>query len=258
MAHVPPATTFLPGMGEHALIAGKNGSGKTAFAVWLMVRIPTTPIVIYDTKTEPKFLALKNNTVVITVDEMLEAYKDESIDYIIVRPPETMLGVPSELDEYLWQQYLRMHYTVAYLDEAGTFHTRSGAAGKGLLSLMARGRSKGITTILSTQRPVRIERSVITEMTKAYLFLMQDKRDRIQLDNLIPDFSTLPLPKPHAFYFWETGLEQATLFEPVKLDKAFETGYYDKPPSEEGTRVDDLDGSSNPPVDSLPTKHIWV
>lgn len=258
MARAGSIDSFLPEVGQHALIAGKNGSGKTAFAVWALVRIPTAPVVIYDTKIEPKFLALPANKVVTSIEEMLEAARDEKIDYVIVRPPEEMLGKPQELDEYLWAHYLHIHYSVAYIDEGYTFHTRSGQAFKGLQSLMQRGRSKGITTIISTQRPIRIERAIISEMSKAYLFLLQDKRDREAVDNLIPDFSDLPVPKRHAFYFWETSLDQAILYEPVKLDQAFVTGYYDKPVNEDSNSKDEGNTSSETIQQKPPTKHVWV
>lgn len=258
MARAVPIESFLPEVGQHALIAGKNGSGKTAFAVWELIRIPTAPIIVYDTKVEPKFLALPASKVVITIAEMLEAARDESIDYVIVRPPEELLGDASALDEYLWQQYLHIHYSVAYIDEGYTFHTRSGQAFKGLQSLMQRGRSKGITTIISTQRPIRIERAIVSEMSKAYLFLLQDKRDREAIDNLIPEFSKLPLPKRHAFYFWETSLDQAILYEPVKLDQAFVTGYYDKPVNEDSNSTDEGNATSETIQQKPATKHVWV
>lgn len=250
--------SFIPLHGQRALIAGQTGSGKTAFATWLLVRIPTTPIVIYDTKIEPKFDRLPASKVVVTIPEMLEAHKDTTIDYIIVRPPELILGEPRQLDDYLWQHYLHMHDTVAYIDEGGEFHSRGGVPFKGLVALMARGRSKGITTILSTQRPVSIARNIISEATKAYIFLMQDKRDRMVLDNIIPGFSRLPLPARHAFYYWEQGMPTATLFRPVKLDQAFNLGYTDATLS--GTTVDSSNGEASPTTDTTeaPTKHVWV
>src|SRR5215469_13931754 len=81
---------FIPKPGEKAFIAGQNGSGKTAFALWLMVRIPVAPIFVYDTKIEPKFDKLPNNTVIHTIEEMQAAFDDVKVDYIIVRPPEEM------------------------------------------------------------------------------------------------------------------------------------------------------------------------
>lgn len=253
---------FIPQHGERALIVGMTGSGKTGLELWLLLRIPTSPVVIYDTKIEPKFDKLPSNTVVETISEMLEAYKDVTKDYIIVRPPVEMLGEPQELDNYLWAQYLHMHDSVAALDEGTTFHSRSGFAYKGLLSMMMRGRSKGITTIVCTQRPVGIARNILSEMSKAYIFHIQDKRNREILDNVIPDFSKLPLPDKYAFYFWEMGMHTPTLFQPIKLDPAFDTGYTDqqsdKAGTNDGTTVSDAATTHTAEADALPTKHVWV
>ena len=249
---------FIPKPGEKAFIAGQNGSGKTAFALWLMVRIPIAPIFVYDTKIEPKFDKLPNNRVIHAVDEMQEAFEDEKVDYIIVRPPEDMLGNPRELDEYLWYQYLHCHGTVAYIDEGMTFHTPTGHAFKGLLSLMQRGRSKGIITIVSSQQPVRISRSIKTEMNKAYIFYLQSKDNRKAIDDVIPDFSTLPVPRIHAFYYWETGMRQAVLFEPIKLDPAFDTGYTDASAVEASNSPDEPSANTSSTTEKPPTKHVWV
>jgi hypothetical protein len=248
---------FLPQPGERALIVGQTGGGKTVFALWLLVRLPATPAILYDTKIEPKFDQLPNSTVVQTIPEMREAAEDPRFDYVIVRPPVEMLGEPQKLDEYLWQQYLHLHGTICYIDEGGSFHARSGGAYKGLISLMMRGRSKGITTILSTQRPIRIDRTILSEMTKAYVFRIQDKRDREAIDNVIPEFSKLPIPKKHWLYFWEQDLERAILFEPVKLDAAFLTGYTDEVASGETSpnKLDQTDQADDAPA---PSKHIWV
>lgn len=250
--------SFVPLHGQRALIAGQTGSGKTAFAIWLLVRIPTAPIVIYDTKGEPKFDRLPASKVVVTIDEMLEAAKDTTIDYIIVRPPEELLVKPARLDEYLWVHYRQLHNTVAYIDEGEEFHSGSRAL-MGLRALMARGRSKGITTILSTQRPVGIERKIISEATKAYIFRLQDRRDREKIDNVIPEFSRLPLPSKHAFYYWEQGMRQAIEFEPIQLDKAFNLGYTDAPLSGYTTsETSNVKPDDTTTVVDAPTKHLWV
>lgn len=250
--------SFIPRLGEKAFIAGQSGSGKTAFALWLMVRIPVAPIFIYDTKIEPKFDKLPNNTVITSIDEMQKAFEDVSIDYIIVRPPETLLGNPRELDEYLWYHYLHFHNTVAYIDEGNSFHTSTGHPFKGLNSLMQRGRSKGIMTIISSQRPVGISRSIRTEMTKAYIFYLQSRDDRKSIEDIIPDFSTLPVPRRHAFYYWETGMRNAVLFEPIKLDRAFDMGYTDVSAVEASNGSDETSTDNPKTAEKPPTKHVWV
>lgn len=244
-----PRDTFLPGRGERALIVGQTGSGKTAFAVWMLYRILIAPIIIYDTKDEPKFTKLPNSKIVETPEQALEAYNDETIDYIVVRPPVELLGEPDELDKYLFYHYTHFRDSVAYIDEAYTFHAH-GRAFKGLIALLSRGRSRGITTIISSQRPMMISRLCITEAQKVYAFRLSDRQDRKRLADIIPNFGDYPQPSKHGFYYYESGDEDAHIFRPVKLDRALDTGYTDAPAPDQ----DNAPPLSTPP----PTKHLWL
>lgn len=244
MGHV----SFIPEEGERALIVGQTGSGKTAFAVWLMERIPRSPGVIYDTKEEPKFARLANSIIVHSQAECDAAVDDPRFDYIVFRPPVELQGDPEKLDNFLWHHYQRYHKVWAYIDEAGTFH-RGGHPFKGLLALMARGRSRGITTLCSTQRPVSISRSLITEATKAYVFRLVDLQDRKRLGDVIPEFAKYPLPPKHAFYFFESGQDEPQLFEPVNLAKRYDTGYVDR---------SDVPGGQSHTVEPNAPKHLWI
>lgn len=243
-------TSFIPGPGERACIIGQTGSGKTAFAIWLIQQIPDAPVIIYDIKLEPKFDLLIPNRVVSSIEEMIEAADDTTVDYVIVRPPEELLGEPKMLDEYLWFHYLKLHKSTAFLDETMTFQ-QNGKAGRGLMSLLQRGRSKGITTIMCTQRPVRIDRACITESNKAYIFYLADKQDKKRIDDLIPNFSDLPKPPKHGFYFFESGDETPQLMAPIKLDQKMNTGYVDTATSSNSEE------KLEPNTDNV-SKHTWL
>jgi energy-coupling factor transporter ATP-binding protein EcfA2 len=238
--------TLIPQEGERALIVGQTGSGKTAFAAWMLRRLPSSPAVIYDTKDEEKFRALVPHRVVETISEMIEAADDETVDYVIVRPTVHLLRDPDALDEFLMAHYERLRKIPAYIDEAYTFH-KNGQAGPGLIGLLTRGRSRGITTILSTQRPSFISRFCVTESQRLYLFRLTDKADKKRVGDVVPDFADMPNPPKHGFYFFETGEEAPRLMQPVKLDPALNVGYTDK----------SLDTPEpGEPADS-PRKRVW-
>jgi len=245
--------SFIPEVGERALIVGQTGSGKTAFATWLLERIPTSPIVIYDTKEEEKFPMLPRSVVVHSQRACDEALHDLSIDFVILRPPVEQQGEPEILDAYLWHHYQNYKGIVAYIDEGQTFH-KGGRAYKGLIALMARGRSRGITTILSTQRPVSISRSIISEAQKVYAFKLGDRRDRKILSEVVPNFDKIPLPPKHGFYFFESGQDAPTLFAPITLPAKYNSGYVDATVSDHGPK----DGEHSPDVQGPLTKHIWI
>lgn len=240
---------FIPQVGERALILGMTGSGKTAFASWLLIRIPTAPIIIMDTKDEPKFEKLPANVIVETMEQAQKAAHDVRYDYIIVRPPVEMLGHPHELDRLLYFAYLHLHHCVIYIDEIYSFHS-NGRAGPGLIALYTRGRSKGITTICSSQKPKFISSFVMSESQRYYIFRLQDIKDRKRVGEVISDFEDLPLPPKHGFYYYEIGEEAPELFKPIALDPAFDTGYVDVRPEEPSSDPGETPASVSP--------HVWI
>lgn len=240
---------IIPKAGEHCLTVGQNGSGKTFFNIWLLLRIPIAPIIIYDTKEEPKFSKLPASVVVDTMQEALEYKDNDTIDYIIVRPPVQYMLKPELLDAMLWQHYNECRGVPAYIDEAYTFHS-NGKAGPGLTALLTRGRSRGISTIISTQRPVLLSRFCVTEAKKVYVFRLTDKSDKRRLDDVIPNYSDMDNPIKHGFYYYESGMDNPILFKPIKLDSMFDTGYSDNAQVNEGT--------SNKEDAPSAIKHIWI
>lgn len=244
---------IIPEQGEHAILIGQNGSGKTVLACFILMHIPQAPCLIYDTKIEPKFSKLPKSIIVSTMDEALTYKDDVSIDYIIIRPPVELMRDPMKLDDYLWQHYLHFHYCPAYIDEAYTFHSR-GQPGQGLIALLTRGRSKGISTIVSTQRPVLVSRFCITEAKKAYVLRISDKADKKRIDDLIPNFSEMPSPVRHGFYFFEVGMDSPEMFAPISLDARFDTGYVDLGEEANTANADEVVADTG----NIPSRHIWV
>lgn len=235
---------LIPRKGERSLIVGRTGSGKTAFAAWMLRRLETSPIIIYDTKEEDKFQALIPHKIVETVAGMDEAIDNPEIDYIIMRPPARSLRDPEELDELLWHHYENYKGIPAYIDEAYSFH-KNGQAGPGLVALLTRGRSRGITTTISTQRPAWLSRFCFTESQRFYLFRLVDRFDKKRIGDVVPDFVDQPNPPEFGFYFFQTGDDTLTKFGPVKLDPLLNVGYTD------------LSTASEAPAEAT-AKRVWI
>lgn len=216
---------IVPKHGERALIIGQTGSGKTAFARFLLTRMPGS--IIYDTKHEPKFNRLSKK-VVKTVAEAMEAFReDDKLEYVIVRPPVAVSFEPKLLDEMLMEHYETARNVTAYLDEVYQFHL-GGKAGSGLLALLTRGRSRGITTVMSTQRPMWLSRFCLTEAQRFYIFNLVDKRDWKTISEIVPGSEKLAkLPRYH-FYYYDYDLDRPVLYAPVPFDREGE-GYTDEP-----------------------------
>lgn len=239
--------------GERGLVIGQTGSGKTGFSTWLIQRMPMTPIIIMDTKEEKKFERLQNSVI---VDDMggvdramtLDPDSDTIPDYIVLRPDVFSMNDPVYLDNILLELFTDYRNIGIFIDEGYTFH-KGGRAGPGLMALMTRGRSRGLTVLICSQRPSWIAREVITESQRKYIFRLIDRRDKKTLGEVIPDFENLPNPQKFGFWYYDDDLEKPIEFAPVKLDPELETGYVD-----DAQMVDDDDLLS----DTETPRFTWI
>lgn len=215
---------IIPEKGERMLIVGQTGSGKTLFACHLLDHCEQTPIFIYDTKIEPKFdeyfpEALQYSRWQDMAKRARERMEGE--DIFIWRPEVSIVSDPEILDYYLSKHYLSLTNSICYLDEIYQYH-QGVRAGPGLVSLLTRGRSKGITTIMSTQRPAWLSRFALTEAQKFCVFRLIDKADKKRLADVIPNFDTVKNAAKYHFYFYDTAIEQPIYFSPIEPKKPIE------------------------------------
>lgn len=215
--------------GERGLIVGQTGSGKTAFACHMLANHPRAPVIIYDTKIEPKFDALPRTVITSDMREAKDLSYDEEIYNIVYRPPLGVAVDPELMDSALTNHYYNLAHCDAYIDELYTF-ANNGRAGPGILALLTRGRSKGITTIMATQRPSWIPRICLTEAQRYYIFRLSDRQDVKRLGDVLPDFDRLynrRLPR-YDWYFYDPGqMLEPQRMPKITLDKQFDTGYND-------------------------------
>lgn len=217
---------IIPARGERAFICGQTGSGKTQFAVWLLRHMPGT--IIYDTKEEKKFSTLPNSVRVTTIEAANEAIRDKhkNYDYVILRPPVEMTVDPDALDNLLAYHYQHMRGVGAYIDELFMFHN-GGRVGPGLMSLLTRGRGRGITLTMSAQRPAWLSRFCLTESQRFYIFRLVDRADRKRLTEIIPDLSPDEQPAKFHFQYFDFDIDAPLYFSPVLLDNNQDFNYVD-------------------------------
>lgn len=215
---------IVPAHGERAFICGQTGSGKTAFAVWLLGYMPGT--LIYDTKEEGKFAALANSITVETMPEAYRALRENRYDYVILRPPVSVTIEPEQLDDMLHFHYNNLRGCGAYLDEVFMFHN-AGRVGPGLMAMLTRGRSRGITLTMSAQRPAWLSRFCLTESQKFFIFRLVDRADRLRLGEIIPGIARDFNPAPYHFQYFDFSLNGPVNFLPVPLDKSKISAEYD-------------------------------
>lgn len=216
--------------GERGLLVGQTGSGKTQDAIFQLRHAAQWPIVIFDTKIEPDFFGVPEGDDSIELVESIQDFEKYSRklrrdydDYILVRPSMDEIQNFETLDMYSRIAYDRFGKALFYYDEMYNWHNR-GVPGNGLVGMLTRGRSKGKTMLMASQRPGWISRFCITESQKFYIHRLTDMRDKKALSEVIPDFHLYPDPAKFHFYHYEIGNHEAPqMIAPVpyqKLDKS--------------------------------------
>lgn len=221
--------------GERGLIVGQSGSGKTYAAAW-MLRYSSQRVVAFDTKYEPVFERVPSGEETLEIVEskadMLKALGDKKRgpDYIIVRPTATELADPMQVDAYLDGIYHTQQNLMVYVDEAYQLHKNT-QAGPGLIGLLTRGRARGLTTLVSTQRPAWISRFCLTEAQKFYIYRLTDSKDWARLGEIIPE-----VPKggirldPFFYLYYKQGDDTFSRMRPLPM--VADLGYTPQAPAE--------------------------
>lgn len=217
---------FFLKKGERGLLVGKTGSGKSENAIFHLHHAPVFPVIMFDTKIEDNLFKAKQGDDNLEVVNSFEEFyklsklpKKEMPEYILVRPETHELLDIDLLDKYLQLVYHAFGSCYIYLDETYNWHN-NGKCGAGLLGLLTRGRSKGKTLLMASQRPSWISRFCFTESEKFYLHQLLDLRDRKTLDSVVPDFSTLPKPPEYHFYHFEVKKHDVpVLYSPVPFSE---------------------------------------
>jgi hypothetical protein len=208
--------------GERGLLVGKTGSGKSQHGYFHCQNASCWPVIMFDTKIEDQFFSVPEGKDTLELVEGVKAFEEyaktpkaEMADYILVRPTETEFQDPEAMDEYMRIAYHRFGSCFLYLDEVGNFH-KNGKALPNLMNILARGRAKGKTTLMASQRPSGISRSCVTECDRFYIHHLNDHRDKETLGHVIPEFAkSKNPPKFHFWHFSTSDHEIPELFSPV-------------------------------------------
>lgn len=220
-----PFQDLLVKPGERGVIIGQTGSGKTRGAMYMLQMSEQWPIVVFDTKGEPAFQSLK-----LYEDESSETYetgesfirqfhKKSQPDYTIVRPSAEEMEFPLEgLDSILKSMMKIKRSCLIYIDEAYQFH-HNGRAGAGLLGVLTRGRSAGISLLLSTQRPAWISRFCFSESQRFYIFRLIHQKDKDIVGGYIPGAEKLEFSNKKKFNWYYADTESIYPQLPVQILK---------------------------------------
>lgn len=212
--------SLIPKRGERVLVAGQTGSGKTvAMAAIARALSQRGRVAVIDTKIEPKYRALPRARLVkhprdfSSSESRFERRDGPAV--MIWRPSPDVAQDPQALDDVLYSLYHRYAGNVV-IDELYPFHT-GGRAGPGLTALLTRGRSRGITTVMGSQRPTWISRFCVTEAQHYWCYRLVDRQDRKRLSEVIPEFPLEVLPEKYRFHYYHHSLAAPILFSPISI-----------------------------------------
>jgi hypothetical protein len=164
------------GPNDRAIMIGRTGCGKTTLGKYFVEDYKKPYSIVYDAKISQNIGNWNGHQQVTSWKEYLE-YIDEWDEYprIIYRP--TMAeSLSAEYQEAFFANVYERQNCRLYIDEAyavlgGTnpsFH---------LQAILSRGRERGISTIIATQRPKRIPLVFKSEVEHMYIFSMNLQED---------------------------------------------------------------------------------
>lgn len=215
--------SILLDKGQRGLLVGKTGSGKSQGAMFHLRHTDIWPKIIFDTKIEDFFFSVPEEgeemELAFSVDD-LKAIKKRPIkeqpDYILVRPSAEEVQAFDPLDEYTQFVYNNFGKCFIYFDELTNWH-RGMLCGPGLINVLTRGRSRGKTTLMASQRPAWISRSCLTETDKFFIHNLNDEKDVDRLSDVVPQMKKMKKLKRFHFYHYDTAadMDAPALYSPV-------------------------------------------
>ncbi len=170
----------LPREDEHMMIVGRNGTGKTQAGLhWLSQRsLRTKPWYVLDYKREEMLASIPRARYI----DFNETPSQPGL-YILQSGPDADLQDATETWlRRIWQKMIDKDPSGVFIDEGYMLPNRSAA----FSALLTQGRSKSNPVMTLSQRPVRVDRTAISEASHVLAFDLNDKRDHKSLEEVVP------------------------------------------------------------------------
>lgn len=202
---------FRVRQGEHILITGRTGSGKSAMARALLAR--RRFLIFFRSKGDDIRWRMDRKTT--TLRSSLSAMEDGRVERLEVAPPPGDIRSPeaAEMAEVFYQVMDRAEHRhkggwTIYVDEAKVF-AELGLMGN-LEHLATQGRSKRISLVVGSQRPTWISRYLLSEPSH-HISFWHDGRDRKTLRECVSEshYEALGRVQRHQFA-WTSDMPPRT------------------------------------------------
>ncbi len=199
-----------PGLGEHAVVTGQNGSGKTETACQILSAGVgnTYQAIIIDTKGEERFESLPGEPAIHTKPRGIRA--DGEHQFIVYRPGLED-NSPAQIDTLLLEVFNQRRNVYLYIDEMyQVCPNAKPTPGYGYCLMQGRRRWDGKTAsrmciFSGSQRPVWIPRHGFTEAKHFYIHSLSEG-DMDVMCGYVGRKSDIMMeapPEGHEFYYYE-------------------------------------------------------
>jgi hypothetical protein len=193
----------LPAPDDRITIAGQTGTGKTVAGVWHLSKMDfdERPCIIVDFKGD-KLINAINRAQYIDIDGVIP---DAPGIYIV----RVMRNDP-RLSDFFYRVYDHEN-VILYIDEGFMV----GQYNDGFDACLTQGRSKNITMIILTQRPVGVSLFAFTEASFLQVFDLAKKKDRERIKDDAPLMPAVYSLEKHHSYYYDVAQKTRHTFGPV-------------------------------------------
>jgi hypothetical protein len=178
----------FPEPNTRTVLVGATGSGKTTVARSLLQFYPY--VIVYDVKGQMKPADWQGFLFVNTFSDLTKAASKQNngefvFKKIVFQPVFTELPDEKNLapaDKFFRFIYERLN-TVVYVDEVYGV-TAARMIPQYLKAILTRGRERGITAFLATQRPAEIPQFILSESENFFVFRLQLPQDKERIERI--------------------------------------------------------------------------
>lgn len=198
-------TSLRIGRNDRATLVGQTGCGKTTLAEFLIEDRNKRCSVAFDPKGSESVAKWNgSHKRYSSLMDLIEGAEEREEERLIFTP-DALIAESPELHEALFAWVYDRGYTRLYIDEATSLQGGTNPS-RYLTACLNRGRERGISTIVSTQRPARIPSNIISEAQHFYIFKLLLRADRQRIEELtgiqIEEQTTL---KHYEFFYWNAS-----------------------------------------------------
>ncbi len=212
---MPKVPEVLLPAGSRIALFGRAGSGKTTWARWYLARSPLRSIVL-DSKHDPGFDRWLPSDRLLKMDEIEQGWTMRRC--VVVRPSPHQSD-PAILDSYLLDIHDAFENVLVHVDEG--YQVATGAtAGPGLTGLMTRGRVRGQSVIVGSQRPAWLPRFVFSEANAFCVMALTLSPDRARVYEFTGKSAVLNRLPDREWLWYDVARDRLTRFRAILLKDA--------------------------------------